>query len=175
MIRCRPPLFLLKTAVPCWKCDATVNAIGIAANHVEGIDEDGEFVPYGDDPYEFFSLSYITAIPDDLIAELHTVSLHFKRAASATAGQAYFANHCSECGAMQGDHYVHSEPDMGFFKTSDEGLASIFVATLNFAESLTTEASLGSSSGICHVVARHLKLPERPQRAARRTKRSGKN
>lgn len=174
MLRCAPPLFLIQTDVSCWKCSAPVRAVGIVANHVEDEDEDGEYVPYGDDPSEFFSLSYVTAIPDQLLAEIHAVTQHFKSATSATARQSYFANHCPSCGALQGDHYVHSEPDEGFFKTTDEGLEDISVSTLGFSDTLMTEANVGSNSGICRLLARHLGLPERrrPIRAKKRASRA---
>ena len=44
---------------------------------------------------------------------------------SYSTGESYWMNHCSQCGAKIGAHYIHRQPGQGFFPTADEDFAKI--------------------------------------------------
>jgi hypothetical protein len=158
MLVVTPPLFLIATDISCWWCIEPIEVVGIIACQVATF-EDGEELPCGDDPDEFFTLTYVESLPESLLAEIQTLAPAYKLSNSTTAKQIYYANTCPHCNALQGDHHVHSEPDQGFFLCDEDGVDGIRVTRLNFSERFQTEANISSSTFICNVLQRHLGLP----------------
>jgi len=154
-----PPLFLISTNLICWWCGDDITVVGIVARDVVG-SEDGEEYRPSCDTDDFFSLTNIESLPAGLLAEIQAHSPTFGKAISFTAKPTYFANYCACCNALQGDHYVHSEPDQGFFPTDEADCVEIQVRTLNYADRFQTTACVASSTRIQRVLHRHLGLPD---------------
>ena len=76
---------------------------------------------YGE-PLTQFTLSDVSAI-DEALAEQLAPWPAFRKVGAARpraesdpdSGESLYANHCSSCGAVQDDLYLHSEPDEPFF------------------------------------------------------------
>jgi hypothetical protein len=73
-------------------------------------------------------VSDIWAMDESLIRQLQPWPT-FRRA-QAPGGESYFANHCSRCGALQEDMYLHSEPDQPFFSIPHAAPGSIKLTPL---------------------------------------------
>lgn len=171
MLIVTPPLFLLTTDMLCWWCAEEIAVSGLVVRDIVE-NEEGEEVRYGGEPDDFWTLSYIEALPDDVLAEIRHHSPRFGRSRSGTAGQEYFGNCCPHCNALQGDHYVHSEPDQAFFRTSDADLDAIRVTTLIYASTFETVANIGENSGVTELLRKHLGIAD-PVRNRRRRSRKG--
>ncbi|MGH8148384.1 MAG: hypothetical protein ACRETB_00190 [Steroidobacteraceae bacterium] len=88
----------------CWKCRASIDVVCL---YCQRGTIDGE-------PYDEFSVSHITAIDEPLRRQLAPwPSLRF--AFSRAVGFRYLANHCTRCGTLQGDYFLHCEPRGVFF------------------------------------------------------------
>jgi hypothetical protein len=88
----------------CWKCRASIDVVCL---YCQRGTIDGE-------PYDEFSVSHVTAINESLRRQLaHWPSFRF--AFSRADGFRYLANHCTRCGALQGDYFLHCEPNGAFF------------------------------------------------------------
>jgi hypothetical protein len=66
------------------------------------------------EPLAQVTLSNIWAMDAALAAQLEPWPF-FKNAAGADSDAGYFANHCPQCGAVQEDYLLHSEPGEVFF------------------------------------------------------------
>jgi len=65
------------------------------------------------DGWSFFSMPVF--IENELVGKINKLFPNYKIAYSKTAESSYWANHCEHCGALQGDFFLHSEPDGAFF------------------------------------------------------------
>ena len=96
--------FVASTSESCWKCHSNIEVICIFCE--SGI-ASGE-------PLAQFSISNVWAMDSRLAQQLKPWRT-FRNVHSAGDQESYFANHCSHCGALQEDLYLHSEPDQPFF------------------------------------------------------------
>jgi hypothetical protein len=67
-----------------------------------------------DEPLSQVTLSNIWAMDEALADQLERWPM-FKNTADPDADGGYFANHCPQCGAVQEDYLLHSEPGEVFF------------------------------------------------------------
>ena len=81
------------------------------------------------DPLREFTVSDVRALSDSLARQLRAWP-HYRKVLVASTGDAYFANHCSNCGAEQDDLYLHSEPDEPFFDIPAAAPGSIVLTPL---------------------------------------------
>lgn len=106
--------FVASANARCWKChvDIAVICVYVRQGTVDG------------DPQSDFTVSNITALNDAL--KRHLAPLPFFRPAESRAAEmTYWANHCFECNALQGDFYLHSEPGGAFFPASAADFSQI--------------------------------------------------
>jgi len=73
----------------------------------------------------------------------------FYRGYSKTTQSYYFGNHCSNCGVLQGDFFLHSEPDSPFFIDSEECAKDLVVYIIKLRNDLELNGSVGWGSGDC--------------------------
>lgn len=90
--------------VLCWSCKRPTSVIAFG-----GLDEDQQIA----------ALTGVTAAEDNLQALFEERFPFFRLGHSRTAGVTAFYNHCEHCGRLQGDHYLHHEPDGPFFDLTD--------------------------------------------------------
>jgi hypothetical protein len=111
--------YLVCAPTTCWKCGG---AIEVATIYCKAGTVDGESL-------SAFRVSSVTSVEPALARELNR-SPFFRLAYSRTAGEEYWANHCGHCDALQGDFFLHSEPDGPFFVMDEEALTTMKLIAL---------------------------------------------
>ena len=96
--------FVAATTVSCWNCHSGIEVICIFCE--SGI-ASGE-------PLTQFSISHVWAMDGALARQLEGWR-NFRKVNAAGGQESYFANHCPQCGSLQDDLYLHTEPDEPFF------------------------------------------------------------
>ena len=79
---------------------------------------------------EAATLTYVRRLNDAALAEVRRLAPWMAWRHTKTAGIEYLANIFPGCDAVQGDHYVHSEPGAAFFPLSAAAQAEISVTWL---------------------------------------------
>ncbi len=103
----------------CWKCRGSTEVICIycGTGYVDG------------DRYEDFSVSNLTAVDEALRRQLARWPF-FRFGFSKLAGGRCLANHCTHCGVIQADYYLHCEPGGAFFTLKGAPAGAIEFAPL---------------------------------------------
>jgi Domain of unknown function (DUF5710) len=81
------------------------------------------------DPLTRFTVCGIWAMDEGLAGQLKPWPT-FREAGGPEQEGSYFANHCSHCGALQEDMYLHSEPEDPFFDIPRAAPGSITLTPL---------------------------------------------
>jgi hypothetical protein len=92
--------FVASATVACWKCHTRIEVICIYC-------ESGSV---SDEPLTRFTVRGLWAVDSGLARQLDQWPF-FKPVDS----ESIYANHCTQCGAVQDDMYLHSEPEHPFF------------------------------------------------------------
>lgn len=100
--------YVARTATNCWRCRAGIEVLCV---YCQTGWVDGE-------AYEEFTVSNITAVDDALRLQLERWPT-FRFAYSRSERKRYLANHCTRCGTLQGDYFLHCEPGGAFFTLRD--------------------------------------------------------
>jgi len=108
---------VLRASMSCWKCSATTPVSAIWIN------EDLSGQAYGEGPA---LLKYIEFLEPGAMEQVVALAPWMRMTASGTARRTYLANHCTGCGALQGDHFVHGV-DGPFFPHTSVDVANIRV------------------------------------------------
>jgi len=106
MITLCAPVDLVTTGTECWKCKALTPVSSLRVQAV--VDDDGHRV-------EDVRVTNARELPLEVAQAIQGINPHFREGFSKTAEFVYWANHCSHCGALQGDFFLNSEPDGPFF------------------------------------------------------------
>jgi len=101
--------------VACWQCHSSIEVICIYC----------ESGTVSEEPLTHFTVSYLIAVDSSMAQQLEQWPF-FKR----TSAEGDYANHCTHCGAIQDDMYLHSEPDHVFFNIARAQPASIKLTPL---------------------------------------------
>ena len=117
-------LYLLTAREVCWKCRAEQLVVALATQRLS---DEGSPVEHTND--DLVVLSDIVEMPAEVFSYLRQRNPGFESRYSNTAGHSYFSNTC-ECGALFGDHYLHSEPGAAFFPESKEEAAKITLSSI---------------------------------------------
>ena len=103
-----PPVYLLQSYEKCWKCKEITPVYALAAH---GVNSEKNTL---DIFLTFFNLRIVQPqIKKILLKNAPSYYLDYSRQANSK----YYLNHC-QCGAKQGDFFMHSEPNGPFFPTS---------------------------------------------------------
>lgn len=102
----------------CWRCAETTIVAGFLM--APGFEDfsvwegeiDGEGRWGGGEDWAF--AQYIDALPSSVAAQAIARAPRYRRAFSRTTQSRYWANHCSECQALQGDFHLFEEPGEAF-------------------------------------------------------------
>jgi hypothetical protein len=111
----------------CWRCEQATTVVGfLMAPDFEDFsvwegDLDGGGRWGGGEGWCF--AFYIDTLPSTLAAQAMTRAPRYRRAFSKTTQSSYWANHCSECGALQGDFHLFEEPGEPFLPRDSRDLA----------------------------------------------------
>lgn len=116
-----PSFALLQASMACWNCGSGTLVTAIWVPRLTEFDEEGEL-----EVADAAVLQYVESL--DAAAEAFVVQAAplLRIGRSQTAGVNYWANHCSHCDALQGDHFVMGVNGPFFLQSRDE-LASLTV------------------------------------------------
>ncbi len=106
----------------CYKCGKPTTVIGFGVENFYEIAHDYECCQYYSDYINI--CSEISPLPADLLKYLKDKYNYYK-SFSKTAQEEYFANHCDNCGAIQGDYFLFEEEDSPFFVESVASAAKL--------------------------------------------------
>lgn len=110
-----PSFALLQAAMACWKCDSGTVVTAIWVPRLKEFDEEGEL-----EVADAAVLQYVEALEPAVEAVIVQAAPLLRVGQSQTAGVKYWANHCSHCDALQGDHYVMGVDGPFFLQFRDE-------------------------------------------------------
>lgn len=130
--------YLITGSTSCWKCSQVTRVSAIVLDGYEEIVDEGEWELSQDRAV----LSYITAIDGASLAAVQAVAPWLRYGRSETAGSTYLANHCTHCGALQGDWFL-AEPGAVFFPTDKSEMQGFTMH--QFDEVLEIDAQSGWS------------------------------
>lgn len=125
----------------CFKCQQNIKVISLAASNYVIIDEEAE--AFNED---INFISDIENIPLNLQKYLNDNYKYYK-GYSKTTKTYYYGNHCSKCGALQGNYFLHSEPDSPFFIDSEECAKDLVIYIIKLKNDLELNGSVGWGSG----------------------------
>ena len=112
--------FVAATVVGCRRCQTNIEVICIHCGSGTVWDE----------PLTQFTVSDIWAMEEALTRQLELWPT-FRRTRTRKSETGHFANHCSHCGAVQEDLYLHTEPDDPFFDIPHAPAGSIKLTPLS--------------------------------------------
>lgn len=108
------PIDLVSTKFECWKCKQLT-----LVSCLKVYDFDDGYGPRGGaenrDADRRYCLTNIEKLPQVLVDALTAKNPNVRMAESRTTQSTYLANNCEHCGALQGDFFLHTEPDGPFF------------------------------------------------------------
>lgn len=105
-------IYLFQMERKCWKCGKTTSVICLGTNDAYTL-FDGN-ISY--DRYKNLQLlAYVENMPENLEKFLKEKYLFYPSYSSAIK-KAYYCNHCTHCGGIQGDNFLHEVPKEAFFK-----------------------------------------------------------
>lgn len=61
-------------------------------------------------------------------------------------GESYYANHCQNCGVLQGNHFIFNEPDSPFFINGANEASKLTLYRLKLKYDIQTDAEAGLGS-----------------------------
>lgn len=139
----------------CWSCEQTTTVAGfLMAPGFEDFsvwedDLDGQGRWGGGESWCF--AFHIDALPSPIAAQAIMRAPRYRRAFSQATRDSYWANHCSECGALQGD--VHLFEDLGapFLPRDAHGLADL--------KAFRVKGVFEAAGSFGHVIDDALKIP----------------
>lgn len=109
--------------ISCWRCkrEISVFAFAVESNNISDISENQLFDVERETGYDLF----IWSISGDIspkIKEILKNDFGCKDKYSKTVGGTYFANNCPYCNGIQGEFFLHSEPESPFGYLGDSEL-----------------------------------------------------
>jgi hypothetical protein len=143
-MRIGTPIYLVESQDLCWKCRKPQRVIALAAARLD----DGEDMDTFDggpmeEPFLFKNVQRLAAPLEQWLAKNAPL---FRRHFSKKAGLEYFANHCQNCGANFGDHFLH-ESGGAFFPINPHDAEHISLVELPFDGEFEIEADWVMGAG----------------------------
>lgn len=121
------PIYIAESIQECWKCHKETKVTTFAAHNInyffENDDEDNILLEI--EKMGFAFASNISFIPNDLLYLIQKKNPYYKLSYTKASGISYYNNQCHNCGSVQGDFYLHCEPEGAFFPVTDEGIENI--------------------------------------------------
>lgn len=119
------PFYIGFNEQDCWKCkkETSVIALGCTAFKVEELDDNDESRWELNTEFSFFD--YVEYIPEDIKSIINEKFPFYKQGFSKTMKSTYWVNHCINCNSIQGDYFLHSEPDSAFFPTDEQAAKAL--------------------------------------------------
>ena len=111
----KSPVSIALNSSDCYKCANKTAVISFASSNFYYLSTDANEDEkwFRADGLSFFSMPIF--IENELAGKINRLFPNYKIAYSKTAESSYWANLCENCGALQGDFFLHSEPGGAFF------------------------------------------------------------
>lgn len=109
------------SATSCWKCAVStpVACLVVDATHEQlEYDEDDDIVYWQPASYAS-ALGTVTYVSERASAQAIAAAPWLRMTYSKTVGGSYLGNTCQQCGALQGDFFLHCEPGGAFFPMNE--------------------------------------------------------
>lgn len=129
---------LLLAQTNCHHCQGPTPTVAVWVPAFHAIDEEGH-----PQEGEGAVLRYIEWLDRPVLEQVAGRAPWLRVAPTRTSGRSYLAHHCTTCGALQGDHYVHS-PDGPYFPQDNVELGRVLF--VEGAGSLRARADVGESA-----------------------------
>lgn len=135
-------LYIVVGKQNCFKCKKQTNVVSFASDLYFSIDD--EYFELFDEDINF--ISDVEGIPEPLLDYLND-NFKFYNGYSKFAQASYLGNHCNHCGVLQGDFYLHHEPDSPFFIDSAEKVKELRILRVKLPFDLQISGSFSLCSG----------------------------
>ncbi|MDV3514695.1 hypothetical protein [Stenotrophomonas sp. C1657] len=147
-----PSYVLLHATTTCWKClsNTPVTVVWVPS-FVDLEEQDAADECAGEGGAGV--LRYIQGLDDQTMAHLMEVAPWLKLGHSGSLGEAYWANHCGTCDALQGDHFLHGVDGPFFPQTREE---SQLLRLVEGFGPLQASAVAGQSGWMDWIADRHM-------------------
>lgn len=148
----RAPRFgLLLGTTECHHCQARTPTAAVRVPGYQEVVEEGDESPVGTDAG---LLHYVQWLDEHAQVQVLARAPWLRYAPTHMSGTTYLANHCMNCGTLQGDHFVF-HPDGPYWPADDAALSRLIFVPLN--GSLEAVATVGHSMWMERVeqAARH--------------------
>ena len=137
-----PRYAILRGQTECYACHAQTPVVALALPPEATVDDPD--YPVGAGEHGWLNVVELEEIPAEVARQLQVFTAgDYRVDFSFTAGSEYVLNHCAKCGAKQGDHFMHSEPDGPFFGEDTGGLEARLIPEAISVESGHSEGPLG--------------------------------
>lgn len=130
------PYYVATSSISCWKCTQLTTVAALAADSYCILDyEESESDEANEDDakcwYRQQEFAFVSAIDyiDAATATQLAATYPYFRFGHSHAGGSYWANHCQQCQALQGDFFLHQEPGGPFSPTTVEECQRITLET----------------------------------------------
>ncbi len=135
-------LFIIVGEQECFKCKQKTKVVSLAADMYTIVDDQQFEFNEGDINF----IQDIDGIPQTLEKYLKD-NYQYYLGYSKTTQSKYYGNHCDNCGVLQGNFFLYSEPDSPFFMDSIEKAKSLTVFKVDLPFDLAICGSVGWCSG----------------------------
>lgn len=147
-------LYIIVGEQHCFKCKKPTSVVSLASDsyimvedeHFELIEEDINFI------------QDVENLPESLQTYLND-SYKFYNGYSKTTHSNYFGNHCDNCGVLQGNFFLYSEPDSPFFMDSVEKAETLKVLKIKLSFDLAISGTVEWCSGD-HMIKKFAKVTD---------------
>lgn len=118
------PYYVATTEVTCWKCAGRTPVVGLAADNYHVLEDEDESDAENESEAKRWTkhqgFAFVSAVGyvDEASSARLAAAYPFFRPGNSQAGGRYWANHCQQCQALQGDFYLHQEPGGAFSPTT---------------------------------------------------------
>lgn len=124
----------------CFKCKHSTKVVSFATNYYVMTDDESKVLNR-----DINFVNDVDNIPMNLQKYLNT-NYNFYKGYSRTTNTYYYGNHCTNCGVLQGNFFLHCEPDSPFFIDSEECAKDLVVYVIKLKYDLELIGSVGWGS-----------------------------
>lgn len=134
-------LYIVESKQDCFRCQHPTTVVSLAAD---------TYVLIGDNRSELFEgemhlihdIFYLPYTLEQYLKEKYNYYFGY----SKTTHLNYYGNHCNNCGVLQGDYYLYSEPDSPFFFDSIEKIQQVKISKIKLKHDLELKGVVGWGS-----------------------------
>lgn len=137
-------LYIIEGLHKCFKCKKQTKVIGFGVeNYFDVVDtsvyDDEEAFNY--DSGEIHITSYIEKLPAALLDYLK-INYNYYYDFSKFLGESYYANHCQNCGILQGNNFIFGETNTPFFISGTSKASKLVLYRLKLKYDIQTDMDI---------------------------------